>query len=56
VPVIGPLTIEAAREARIRVIGVEADKTLLLQREILFALAEEHRISIFGVAPDGAEG
>lgn len=48
VPVIGPLTLEAARDARIRVIGVEAGRTLLLERERLTALAAEHRISIFG--------
>lgn len=48
VPVIGPLTLEAAREARIRAIGVEAGRTLLLEREKLIALAAEHRISIFG--------
>ncbi|MDB6148739.1 MAG: hypothetical protein JWQ44_187 [Chthoniobacter sp.] len=50
VPVIGALTIEAAREARIRVLGVEAGKTLLLERPRLLALADEHRISIFGHA------
>jgi hypothetical protein len=49
VPVIGPLTLEAAREARLRAIGVEAGKTLLLEREKLAALAQEHRISIFGL-------
>jgi len=48
VPVVGPLTLEAARDARIRVIGVEAGHTLLLERERLTALAAEHRISIFG--------
>ena len=48
VPVIGPLTLEAAREARIRVIGVEAGRTLLLERDRLSALAAQHRISIFG--------
>ena len=51
VPVIGPLTIEAAREARIRVIAVEAGRTLILQREQLATLAEEARISVCGVAP-----
>ena len=50
VPVIGPLTLEAAREARIRAIGIEAGKTLLLEKEKLTALADQHRISIFGVA------
>jgi len=49
VPVIGPLTLEAARDARLRAIGVEAGKTLLLEREKLAELAQEHRISIFGL-------
>ena len=49
VPVIGPLTLEAAHEARIRVLGIEAGKTLLLEKEKLTALAEQHRISIFGL-------
>jgi DUF1009 family protein len=48
VPVIGPLTLEAARDAKIRVLGVEANRTLLLERERLVALANEHRVSIFG--------
>ena len=49
VPVIGPLTLEAAHAARIRALGVEAGKTLLLEKEKLTALAEQHRISIFGL-------
>jgi DUF1009 family protein len=49
VPVIGPLTLEAAREARLRAIGVESGRTLLLEKEKLAALAQEHRISIFGL-------
>ena len=49
VPVIGPLTLEAAHEARLRAIGVEAGKTLLLEKEKLTALANEYRISIFGL-------
>ena len=51
VPVIGPLTLEAARDARIRVLGVEAGQTLLLEKERLTALADAHRISIVGLAP-----
>ncbi len=51
VPVIGPLTLEAARDARIRVLGVEARRTLLLEKKQLTALAEEHRISIVGLTP-----
>jgi DUF1009 family protein len=54
VPVIGPLTLEAAREARLRVIGVEAGKTLLLEPEKLRALAEEFRISVWGCTAESA--
>ena len=50
VPVIGPVTIETARAAKIRVLGVEAGRTLLLERRRLLTLADEARISIFGVA------
>ena len=49
VPVIGPLTLETARDARLSVMGVEAGKTLLLERERLVSLAAEYRISIVGV-------
>lgn len=49
VPVIGPLTLEAAREAKLRAIGVEAGKTLLLEKEKLTVLAQQYRISIFGL-------
>lgn len=48
VPVIGPLTIEAAREAHIRVIGVEAGRTLILERDKLHALSQRAHISVFG--------
>jgi len=48
VPVIGPLTLQAAREARIRVIGIEAGRTLLLEKEKLASQAAEERISILG--------
>src|SRR5438105_4138425 len=51
VPVIGPLTLEAARDARIRVLAVEAGRTLLLEKERLIKLAGEHRVSIFGINP-----
>ncbi len=55
VPVIGPLTLEAARDARLRAIGVEAGKTLLLEKEKLTALADEHRITIFGLGDQSLE-
>ncbi len=50
VPVIGPLTLEATHAAGIRAIGVEAGKTLLLEREKMSELATCHHISIIGVA------
>lgn len=49
VPVIGPRTLESAREARLSVIAVEAGRTLLLEREQIAALAERHKISVVGV-------
>ena len=49
VPVIGPVTLETARAARLRVIGVEAGQTLLLEREKLAALADAARISVCGI-------
>ena len=49
VPVIGPLTLEAAHAAHIRALGVEAGTTLLLEKDKLTALADQHRISIFGL-------
>jgi DUF1009 family protein len=49
VPVIGPLTLDAAHAARLRVIGIEAGKTLVLEPEKTRQLADERRISIFGI-------
>jgi hypothetical protein len=48
VPVIGPQTISVAAEANLRVIAVEAGKTLLLQKEELAAAATQARISVVG--------
>ena len=49
VPVIGPITLQTAAEAGLAAIGVEAGKTLLLEKDKLCALASEHRITIFGL-------
>lgn len=49
VPVIGPVTLQTAAEAGLAAIGVEANQTLLLEKEKLCALATQHRISIFGL-------
>ncbi len=49
VPVIGPVTLETCREAGVRIIGVEAGRTILLERERVAELATAHRISIHGL-------
>jgi UDP-2,3-diacylglucosamine hydrolase len=46
VPVIGVETIRLAAEARLRVIAVEAGKTLLLERDKIIDLANNSKISI----------
>ena len=46
VPVIGVETIRVAAEAKLRVIAVEAGKTLLLERDAIIALANRSNISI----------
>jgi UDP-2,3-diacylglucosamine hydrolase len=46
VPVIGVETIRIAAEARLRVIAVEAGKTLLLERDAIIDLASRSKISI----------
>ena len=48
VPVIGLETIRIAAEARLRVIAVEAEKTLLLERDAIVDLANHSKISIVG--------
>jgi len=49
VPVIGPATLEAAAEGQIRVLAVEAGRTLVMERERVEELAGEHKISLFGI-------
>jgi DUF1009 family protein len=49
VPVVGPLTVDAAYQAKIRVIAVEAGKTLLLEPERTMAITAEKKISLFGL-------
>ena len=48
VPVIGLETLRVAAEAKLRVIGVESGRTLLLERATLVAAAEREKISIVG--------
>ena len=46
VPVIGPVTIDTACAAKVRVLGVEAGRTLLLERRRLIALADERGLPV----------
>ncbi len=46
VPVIGPRTLESAAAAGVTTIVVEAHRTLLLERDSLFALADAKRVTI----------
>jgi DUF1009 family protein len=46
VPVIGVQTVRIAAEARLRVIAIEAGKTLLLERDAIVDLANRSKISI----------
>jgi DUF1009 family protein len=46
VPVVGVETIRVASEAQVRVIALEAGKTLLLERDAIIELAERTKISI----------
>jgi hypothetical protein len=48
VPVIGTETLRVAAEAKIRVIAVEAGRTLLLERAALVAAADQEKITIAG--------
>jgi len=49
VPVIGPITLENAAKAQIRVIAVEAGRTLVLDRERTEEMAAQFKISLYGV-------
>lgn len=48
VPVIGLETLQVAAEAKLRAIGVEAGRTLLLERPALIAAAEREKIALVG--------
>jgi len=50
VPVIGMRTLEAAAEARVRVMAVEAGKTLLLDRDAMKEEAQRRGMTIVGYA------
>ena len=48
VPVIGRETISVAAEAKIRVIALEASRTLLLEKQDVILAAQNAKISLFG--------
>lgn len=50
VPVIGAQTIRTCAEAGVQVIAVEASKTLLLEKELVAQLCEQHGISLVATA------
>ncbi len=50
VPVIGPGTIEVARECQLRAIGLEAGRTLVLEQKRTLALAEAAGVAVVGLA------
>ena len=53
VPVIGTATIIACAQTGIRLIAVEAQRTLLLELPAIRELCEQHKISIYAVEPAG---
>jgi len=54
IPVIGTETLNVANESKIRVIAVEAGKTLLLEKASLIDLASRHKISLVGALTPAA--
>ena len=48
VPVIGVETVRIAADAKLRVVAVEAGKTLLVERDVIIDLANRAKISIIG--------
>jgi DUF1009 family protein len=48
IPVIGPETLRIAAEAKVRVIAVEAGRTLLIEKELLSEQATDAKISVIG--------
>ena len=55
VPVIGPGTIEAMREARALVLAVDAGRTLLLDRRALLTEADAAGITVWGMSEADGE-
>jgi UDP-2,3-diacylglucosamine hydrolase len=54
VPVIGPTTLAVAAECRLRAVGLEAARTLVLEREVTYRAAERAGITIVGLTAEDA--
>ena len=52
VPVVGVRTIRALRDARAAVLSIDAERTLVLDGDAVFALADEADLVVVGRAPD----
>jgi DUF1009 family protein len=55
VPVVGPGTLEAMREAGSRVLALDAGRTLLIDREAFLARADTDGVAIVGLDPAAVE-
>jgi DUF1009 family protein len=55
VPVVGPGTMEAMREAGARVLALDVGKALLLDKEDFLARADEAGVTVVGMEPGDAE-
>jgi len=49
VPVVGPGTLDAMREAGARVLAIDAGRSLLLDRPVFLERAEAERVAVFGL-------
>jgi hypothetical protein len=53
VPVVGPGTLAAMREAGARTLALDSGRTLLLDRPAFLAEAERDGVAVFGLSPEG---
>jgi hypothetical protein len=54
VPVVGPGTLAAMREAGARVLALDAGRTLLIDRPQFLAQAEASSVAVWGLSPPSA--
>jgi DUF1009 family protein len=56
VPVVGPGTLDAMREAKAAVLAVDAGRTLLLDKRAFLERADSERVAVVGLRPSDAMG